>query len=85
MEFLQANAGWIVFGLLFVLMMRMHGSGAGCCGGHQHGAQQPEQRPDQERESLPQPRGAGSEKERDNEKEKEVVAADNHRHSGGCH
>ncbi len=36
-EFLQAYGTWIVFGLVFVLMMRMCGSGGGGCGmGHSH-------------------------------------------------
>lgn len=45
-ELIQANISWIVLGLMFFLMMRMHGSGAGCCGGHQHSAQP--RRPDRD-------------------------------------
>ena len=34
-EFLQAYGTWIVFGLIFLLMMRMCGGGGGGCGmGH---------------------------------------------------
>lgn len=39
-EFLQAYGSWILFGLFFLVMMRMHGSqgGMGCgMGGHDHG------------------------------------------------
>ena len=32
-EFIQANATWIILGVFFVLMLRMHG-GAGCGMGH---------------------------------------------------
>lgn len=38
-EFLQAYSSWILFGLFFLVLMRMHGSrgGMGCgMGGHQH-------------------------------------------------
>lgn len=78
-ELVQANASWIVLGLLFVLMMRMHGRGMGCCGGHQHGTQPREQQ--QEQESLPEARQEQS--GRDDGKEK--VAARNQRPSAGCH
>lgn len=79
-EFVQANASWIVLGALFLLMMRMHGGGAGCCGGHQHERQQ-EQRPDQKPESLP----AAQPDEKTKVREKEPVASGNHRQAGGCH
>jgi YHS domain-containing protein len=52
-EFIQANATWLVLGAMFLLMMRMHGgSGMGCGGGHQHGAEGQEPRPDGDREGL---------------------------------
>ena len=39
-EFLQAYGLWIVFGLFFLLMMRMCGGGGGGCGmGHSHSDQ----------------------------------------------
>jgi len=44
LDLLQANASWIVLGVLFLLMMRMHG------GGHMHGAQQGG--PDEDREAV---------------------------------
>ena len=34
LEFLQTYGTWIVFGIFFVLMLRMHGGG-GCGMGHQ--------------------------------------------------
>ena len=42
-EFIQANSTWIVLGVFFLLMMRMHGGGMGCGAGHAgHGdAQEP--------------------------------------------
>lgn len=49
LELLQANASWIVLGLLFLLMMRMHG------GGLRHGTQQGG--PDEDREAVA---GSGS-------------------------
>ena len=81
-EFIQANASWLVLGALFVLMMRMHGSGGGmgCGGGHQHGGEQKEPRSDQ-KTSLPEPKAEDG----DEEKTKEPVATGNNRHSGGCH
>ncbi|MDE3076864.1 MAG: hypothetical protein KGJ86_15720 [Chloroflexota bacterium] len=36
LEFLQAYWVWIVFGLFFLWMMRMHGGGGGCGMGHEH-------------------------------------------------
>ena len=33
-EFFEAYGGWIVIGVLFLLMMRMHGGGMGCGMGH---------------------------------------------------
>lgn len=80
-EFIQANASWIVLGALFLLMMRMHGSGGGmgCCGGHQHGQQDRE--PDQSQRSLPEPR----QEEKNVEKDREPVASGRRNHSGGCH
>ncbi len=33
-QFLQAYGGWIVIGLFFLFMLRLHGSGAGCGMGH---------------------------------------------------
>lgn len=46
-EFLQVYGSWILTGLLFLVMMRMHGShggmGCGMGGGHQH-------QPDQDQE-----------------------------------
>lgn len=40
-EFIQANFTWIALGVFFLLMMRMHGGGMGCGGGHgDHGGKQ---------------------------------------------
>jgi hypothetical protein len=37
LEFLQSYGIWIFLGLLFLLMLRGHSHGTGCCGGgHQH-------------------------------------------------
>ncbi|MCL4534649.1 MAG: hypothetical protein M1370_05760 [Bacteroidetes bacterium] len=78
-EFIQANASWLVLGALFLFMMRMHGgSGMGCGGGHQHGGDHEEHRPDEDKASLPQPNDA------ETGKEKEPVASSNN-HSGSCH
>ena len=33
-EVVQANGTWIVLGIAFLLMMRMHGGGMGCGAGH---------------------------------------------------
>lgn len=33
-QFLLAYGGWILIGLVFLLMLRLHGSGAGCGVGH---------------------------------------------------
>lgn len=33
-QFLQAYGGWILIGLFFLLMLGLHGSGAGCGMGH---------------------------------------------------
>lgn len=38
-QFLQAYGGWILIGLFFLLMLRLHGSGSGCCMGHRDHAQ----------------------------------------------
>ncbi len=84
-EFIQANASWIVLGVFFVLMMRMHGSGGGmgCCGGaHQHGHQH-DGEPDQSRQSLPEPRQEADPEKQDDKKE--LAVSGNHRHSGECH
>ncbi len=84
-EFIQANASWIVFGVLLVLMMKMHGAGGGmgCCGGgHQHGQQQ-DPEPDKARQSLPEPRQEAEPGKKDDEKE--LAVSGTHRHSGGCH
>lgn len=36
-EFLQQYGQWIFLAVVFLVMMRLHGSGMGCCGtGHQH-------------------------------------------------
>ena len=37
-EFLQANVGWILLGVFFLFMLRMHGGGLGM--GHDHGMSQ---------------------------------------------
>ena len=52
LEFVQTHGSWIVFGLFFLVMMRMHGGhggmghGASCHGqpsdSHDHGAAAPE-------------------------------------------
>jgi hypothetical protein len=61
LEFVQAYGNWIVLGLLFLLMMRLHGShgGMGCgMGSHHHqptGSHDPE--PGEEQDS-----GADSQK-----------------------
>ncbi|MBI2829760.1 MAG: hypothetical protein HYX81_01230 [Chloroflexi bacterium] len=49
-EFLRANASWIVFGLLLLVMMWMHTRGYGGCGmGHEHkDAHNPEMAKDKE-------------------------------------
>ncbi|MFQ6058532.1 MAG: hypothetical protein ACE5MB_06620 [Anaerolineae bacterium] len=47
-EFLQAYGSWILFGLFFLVLMRMHGSrgGMGCgMGGHQHQAEEDQETP----------------------------------------
>lgn len=44
-EFWQAYGSWIIFGLFFLVMMRMHGShGGGGCGmsSHDHSNDQPD-------------------------------------------
>ncbi len=43
--FWQAYGSWIIFGLFFLLMMRMHGSHGGGCGmgGHDHSSPQPDE------------------------------------------
>lgn len=33
-QFLQAYGGWLLIGLVFLLMLRLHGRGAGCGMGH---------------------------------------------------
>lgn len=45
-EFIQANSTWIVLGLLFLLMMRMHGGGMGCGGSHGDHKREPTARAD---------------------------------------
>ena len=35
-EFLQSYGIWIFLGFLFLLMLRGHRHGMGCCGSHQH-------------------------------------------------
>ncbi len=48
-EFLQTYGYWIIFGLLFLLMMRIHGSygGMGCgMGSHDHARTRTEEEPD---------------------------------------
>lgn len=32
-EFLRNYGQWIFVGVMFLVMMRLHGSGMGCCGG----------------------------------------------------
>lgn len=61
-EFIQGNAQWLVLGAVFLLMMKMHGSGRGmgCCGGHQHESREQERQPDQQPRSLPDPAGEGT-------------------------
>ena len=43
LEFFLAYGSWIVFGLFFLLMLRMHGSG-GCGMGHHQRGEQPAQK-----------------------------------------
>jgi len=63
-EFLQAYGVWILFGLFFLVMMRMHGSpgGTGCgMGGHDHGSHDEpaaEKREDQGEEEPPHKSGS---------------------------
>lgn len=56
LEFLSTYGIWIVFAVIFLLMMRMHGSGmGGCCGGQQNSSDSKKT----ESENEKQPVGAG--------------------------
>ncbi len=44
LEFFQAYGSWILFGLFFLIMLRMHGSG-GCGMGHKQHTDEPARRP----------------------------------------
>ncbi len=83
LEFLQANAWWIVVAGLFVLMMRLHGAGAGMDHGtHQHEPQRDDVQPEMDRLSLTEtPEGDKSEEAAGKEKQPTVNGG---RRQGGC-
>ena len=50
--FLQTYGIWILFGLYFLWMLRMHASGRGCGMGHSHHQGHPSQRAGQDEEYI---------------------------------
>ncbi len=74
LQFIATNWTVILFGLFFVLMLRMHGGGGGCGmghDGHQHSSEPEQQRPTDTANSG----------ETDAENNQVPAKA----HSGGCH
>lgn len=69
LEFLQSYGTWIILGVVFVLMLQMHGGGGGC--GMSHG--------DQTDQTTTQPTDDGA------NSDQKAGTASNNRHTGGCH
>lgn len=69
LEFFQAYGSWILFGLFFLIMVRMHGSGGGCGMGRQHHTEEPT------------PKATGADEKADQATNKQPAA----KRSGGCH
>lgn len=77
-QFLQAYGGWIVLGLFFLFMLRLHGSGSGCGMGHDdHRAAHDPGRREAARDASTEETGPA----RDAGKEGPTAA----QRSGGCH
>lgn len=99
MQFLQANASWIIFGIALLFMFWMHsgrghsmgGSGGGCGMGHQHEeSQQPEGAHEHGRDRSPGLKPVEPPVETWGSGKRETATpvgagSSNQRHGGGCH